>query len=210
MIDWFKIGEETIAMSKKSRAERKAARHSFEDAQALAQSIKDAEALKTGEAKFNTLEEANTALSQTARVLNMNEKKKESEKRTQQKAIKAGGRVTKSGLPALPKAKSARKPKPEVDCECGCGGKTKSRFCPGHDSYLRGLVIRVQREVMTLDEIGEKIGKGQRAAVEAELKKIKTETRTKKKEARAAGKKAVAAVDAETASETEAATGTEE
>jgi hypothetical protein len=38
-------------------------------------------------------------------------------------------------------------------CECGCGGSTKNRFMPGHDSKLRGWVLRVERGVMRLDEI---------------------------------------------------------
>jgi len=107
------------------------------------------------------------------KVIQMSERK--SKKGTAPKLTKGDGTgMTK--LPSLAKAR-VRKPRPTRPCACGCGGETKSRFCPGHDSYLRGLVIRVQREVMSLDEVEERGGKGQRAAVEAELKQLAKATK---------------------------------
>lgn len=38
-------------------------------------------------------------------------------------------------------------------CECGCGGNTRRRFVPGHDSILRAWVMRVERRLISLDEI---------------------------------------------------------
>lgn len=39
-------------------------------------------------------------------------------------------------------------------CRCGCGGNTQATFVPGHDARLKGLVIRVTRGVMTLEDVG--------------------------------------------------------
>lgn len=50
-------------------------------------------------------------------------------------------------LPSLPKIKSVN------PCDCGCGGTTGSRFVPGHDSKLAGLVKRVKLGLMTLDDV---------------------------------------------------------
>lgn len=75
-------------------------------------------------------------------------------------------KVTKSGLPAMPRLPRARKPKPAQDCSCGCGGQTRGgRFIPGHDSRLKGWLLRVERKVVTLDQIPE----GEREAVKRHL-----------------------------------------
>lgn len=131
----------------------------------------------------------------TARILNMADKKKTGfDKKVAKVVSKAIGtaktekkeRATNlPALPNLPKAASSRKPKPEVDCLCGCGGKTKGKFMPGHDSYLRSLVLRVERKVMTLDEVEKMVSKGHRLAVERELA-------SKKKAARQATAQATA------------------
>lgn len=44
-------------------------------------------------------------------------------------------------LPSLPKLKSVNK------CACGCKGLTQSRFVPGHDSKLYGMVKRIEHGV---------------------------------------------------------------
>jgi len=44
-------------------------------------------------------------------------------------------------LPTLPKMKSLSR------CACGCHGLTGSRFVPGHDSKLYGMVKRVKAQV---------------------------------------------------------------
>lgn len=160
-------------MSKRGRQERKEARRAME------QAAQDAAALNAS--SFNTAEEANAALADASRVINM----KETQERRAAKTGKAGGAKAQrksaaagSGkLPAMPRARGAKKDRPLKPCECGCGGTTKSRFCPGHDSYLRGLCLRVHRQIMTLDDVaklvGGEIGKAQRAAVERELKEMK-------------------------------------
>ena len=142
------------------------------------------------------------------------------------KARKSAGGGKKSALsvktlPPLPKKAGLRRAKPEVDCECGCGGKTKSRFMPGHDSYLRGLVIRVDRDVMTLADVEKLGGKGQRTAVEKHLALYRKAQKTgigaapkaseKKAEAKAAKEKKqkVATVEAAVEQAAPAATGTE-
>lgn len=68
-------------------------------------------------------------------------------------------------LPALPRMKRAPKAKTH-ECACGCGGHTANRFLPGHDSKLRGWVLRVQRGIITIDSIAHA---GTRQAVEREL-----------------------------------------
>jgi hypothetical protein len=51
--------------------------------------------------------------------------------------------MTKS-LPKLPKMPKATKSNP---CECGCGGFSQNRFVPGHDSTLKGMIVRVERGI---------------------------------------------------------------
>lgn len=141
-----------------------------------------------------TLQEANTRLAEAAKVISMKQAKEKAEKK--RGAAKGGGKksaLSVKTLPPLPKKASARKPKPEVDCECGCGGKTKSRFMPGHDSYLRGLVIRVDREVMTLADVEKLGGKGQRIAVEKHLAEYRKAAKAKAKADKAEAKEAAAA-----------------
>ena len=53
-----------------------------------------------------------------------------------------------------------------VDCRCGCGQQTQRTFAPGHDARLKGLIVRVVRGVMTLQEIEEWGGERTRKAVE--------------------------------------------
>lgn len=56
-------------------------------------------------------------------------------------------------LPPLPRA--GKKQKPQKECECGCGMLTRSRFVPGHDSYLRGWTLRVERGIVKISEVPE-------------------------------------------------------
>lgn len=72
-------------------------------------------------------------------------------------------------LPPLPKLpKGARKAKPPKPCACGCGFQTAGgQFIAGHDGRLKGLAMRVQRGVMTLDDVEKFAGAGTRAKVEA-------------------------------------------
>lgn len=79
-------------------------------------------------------------------------------------------KLTKTGLPRLPAIKRQRKPKPARPCSCGCGGETKGgRFIPGHDSRLKGWLLRIERKIVTLDQIPE----GERAAVLLHLNPVK-------------------------------------
>lgn len=55
-------------------------------------------------------------------------------------------------LPPLPRVPRVSKPASNP-CECGCGGLTHARFMPGHDSYLRGWVLRVDRGLVALSDI---------------------------------------------------------
>lgn len=48
-------------------------------------------------------------------------------------------------LPSLPKLKSLSK------CACGCKGDTQSRFVPGHDSKLYGMIKRIKAGVWAID-----------------------------------------------------------
>ena len=152
-------------MSRKSRENKRKL-----DQEALQKASDEAAGLNRE--SFNTLEEANAALAEESKVVNLKEHASKRAKRTakgeRKSAVKAGGR-----LPGLPKGPRGKRNRPEVPCECGCGGTTKSRFVPGHDSYLRGLVLRVHREVMTLADVEKHGGKDQREAVVKEMKAMK-------------------------------------
>lgn len=71
---------------------------------------------------------------------------------------------TLQALPPLPRAPRASKPASNP-CACGCGHLTKSTFVPGHDSRLRGWVVRVERGVVALADIPD----GEREAVQREM-----------------------------------------
>lgn len=66
--------------------------------------------------------------------------------------------VTESGLTPLPKMPSAggsksRKPKPFNSCACGCGGQTRSLWVPGHDARAKGWALRIERNIVTMDQV---------------------------------------------------------
>lgn len=100
--------------------------------------------------RLETPEAANKALSETAKVVHMREKEKGQEKK----------------MPVLPKMPKLPKARPERPCECGCGDKTKSRFAPGHDSYVRAWAIRVERKIVKMSDTPEP----QRPAIAAMMK----------------------------------------
>ena len=52
-------------------------------------------------------------------------------------------------LPSLPKLKSV------VRCACGCDGLTQSRFVPGHDSKLYGMIKRIKADGDRLPDCNE-------------------------------------------------------
>lgn len=106
-----------------------------------------------------------------AAVHNISDRKKKT-------ADKPGTAITSlKGLPALPKSKN--KNRPQVECECGCGELTRNRFVPGHDSILRGIVLRVERGLVKLSELEEKYG-----ATPAQVEAVKNRLRDRKKEAK--------------------------
>lgn len=72
--------------------------------------------------------------------------------------------TTLKSLPALPKMRKARAK--VNDCACGCGQKTGARFVPGHDSRLRGWMLRLERGLVKAADIPE----GERQAAVAALK----------------------------------------
>lgn len=55
-----------------------------------------------------------------------------------------------NSLPSLP---SVARVRPLFSCTCGCGLLTQRAFTPGHDARLKGLIIRVVRGVMTLEDV---------------------------------------------------------
>jgi hypothetical protein len=57
-------------------------------------------------------------------------------------------------LPTLPSLTTSRT-HATSECACGCGGFTQRMFTPGHDSRLKGLIIRLTRGVMTIEAIEE-------------------------------------------------------
>lgn len=70
------------------------------------------------------------------------------------------------GLPSLPSLPSSARSRDLKPCECGCSGLTQRRFVPGHDSILKAWRIRVERDVVKLEDIPHD---GLRAAVAREL-----------------------------------------
>lgn len=50
-------------------------------------------------------------------------------------------------LPSVPRVRSLH------SCACGCGSLTQKVFTPGHDAKLKGIIMRVVRDVMTLDDV---------------------------------------------------------
>lgn len=191
--------------NKRKRQEAETAATVNENQAALEKASQDAAALdstsfQTGTGESETLDEANTKLHDVSRVISMREHASKAAKSAKSagKAGAAKGQRKSAGgglgkLPSLPRASGRKRERPVHPCECGCGGETKSRFCPGHDSYLRGLVLRVYRDVMTLDEVeklvGGKVGKDQRAAVEREMKLMKKEGKLTKMAVAAATKR---------------------
>lgn len=65
--------------------------------------------------------------------------------------------VRLSPLPALPRA--GRAPKPQHPCACGCGRLTRGTWYPGDDGRSVGWAIRVERGMLTVDEIPEAHGR---------------------------------------------------
>lgn len=102
--------------------------------------------------------DANAALADLAKELNEKRRtakpkgKPEPEPKND-KPSKAAARMTKDGRMRLPPLPRKPKPRPTQDCECGCGNPTKSRFVPGHDSRLRGWILRVERGFVKIGDV---------------------------------------------------------
>jgi len=54
-------------------------------------------------------------------------------------------------LPSLTKMSS----RSLAPCICGCGGQTQSEFVAGHDGRTKGLILRLTRGRMTMEQIQE-------------------------------------------------------
>lgn len=63
-------------------------------------------------------------------------------------------KTNRVSLPQLPSLPSSSRPRRLRACFCGCGGTTASTFCPGHDATLKAWVIRVERGIVALEDIG--------------------------------------------------------
>lgn len=68
-------------------------------------------------------------------------------------------------MPPLPKMSRANRPKTN-HCACGCGQMTAATFVPGHDSRLRGWMLRLERGIVKAADIPD----GERQAAVAALK----------------------------------------
>lgn len=58
--------------------------------------------------------------------------------------------MANNSLPALPSVPRVR---PLFSCACGCGSLTQRTFTPGHDAKLKGIIVRVVRGVMSLEDV---------------------------------------------------------
>lgn len=135
---------------------------------AEAKALKAAAAAAAAEARLGldppaelTEAEANAALAQVAKAENAREAAKKAAKKSPVVKKTADGRTA---LPPLPK--SPGKKKPLKPCKCGCGSQTRAIWYPGHDSRMRGWILRVERGYVKLSEIPD----GERQAVAAEIK----------------------------------------
>jgi len=70
----------------------------------------------------------------------------------------------KIALPTLPSLNKLSS-KSLAPCICGCGGQTQSEFVAGHDGRTKGLILRLTRKRMTMDQIEEMHGTIGRAIV---------------------------------------------
>lgn len=63
------------------------------------------------------------------------------------KSTKAATKTTTKKAAPKAKAKTATPAKAKTfnKCTCGCGGQTQSRFMPGHDARLKGLLQKAYR-----------------------------------------------------------------
>jgi hypothetical protein len=59
--------------------------------------------------------------------------------------------VVLPSLPSLPR--SSRRNRPVVPCACGCGAGTRGTWFPGHDGRATGWAVRVERGMMTIDDV---------------------------------------------------------
>lgn len=59
--------------------------------------------------------------------------------------------ATLPSLPALPRA--GRASKPIHPCACGCGQGTRSVWFPGHDGRATGWAVRIERGLLTIDDV---------------------------------------------------------
>lgn len=83
---------------------------------------------------------------------------KDGTKTTAQIEPKVAKKKTTDLMPPLPKMPSAartRKPKPMVACACGCGGETQGTWVPGHDAYVKGWALRVNRKLVKIEDTPE-------------------------------------------------------
>lgn len=71
-----------------------------------------------------------------------------------------------TSLPTLPSMPGSTRKGDLHNCACGCGFLTQRTFVPGHDSRLKGLILRLTRNIMTLEAIVEWGGSSTARAVE--------------------------------------------
>lgn len=54
-------------------------------------------------------------------------------------------------LPALPAL--GRRSRPVHPCVCGCGAGTRGTWAPGHDGRATGWAVRIERGIITIDDV---------------------------------------------------------
>lgn len=111
------------------------------------------------------------------------------------KAVKEAKVAKEGALPPLPKMPSSasgarasgeKKIKPTRPCACGCGTETKSEWAPGHDARARGWALRIQRGILTIDQVPENERQGANlmltGAAEGKIKLVHSAKQKEQKE----------------------------
>ena len=84
--------------------------------------------------------------------------------------------TNRKSLPSLPSLPSlGRKARPVHPCICGCGAGTRGMWAPGHDGRATGWAVRIERGIITIDEVPDNERNGARVMLERRERERKAE-----------------------------------